>query len=172
MNHRTLLLAPALLLLLAGCDRYAELPRCGAYFSEGDNGSFVLENDGTARDTQTGTRWYRCNAGQRFSAGQCLGNPMESTLADAQVYAKEFSEASGKVWRLPTLREMGSLKQTTCQNPSINTQVFPGVLVNSYWTSSSSPNGPGLGCSHYTFSGNSFCREHIGNARPFMLVLD
>jgi hypothetical protein len=172
MNLRLLLLAPALFLLLAACDRYTEVPLCGSYFAEGDNGSFVLENDGTARDSRTGTRWYRCNAGQRFAGGQCLGNVMQATRADAQAYAKEFSEASGKVWRLPTLREMGTLKQTACQNPSINTQVFPGVLVSSYWTSNASPNGPGLGCSHYTFSGNSFCREHIESALPFMLVLD
>jgi hypothetical protein len=172
MNRPLLLLAAALVFLLSACSRYGEVPSCRAYFAEGEHGAFVLQENGTAQDSLKQLHWYRCNAGQRFAGGQCLGNPLYATLADAQTYAQEFSAASGKQWRLPTVREMATLRQTSCNNPAVNPQVFPGVVVSNYWTSSSSPNGASLGCSSYTFGGNSFCRESISSQLPFMLVLD
>lgn len=169
--HR-LLLPVALGLALAGCDRYMELPQCSSHFKPGDLGRLVAEGAASVRDPDSRLLWYRCNAGERFANGQCLGEALRLGLADARAYAQEFSAASGRTWRLPTQREMATLRQDACVNPAINTQAFPGIRVESYWTSSRSPNGPGLGCTTYTYSGNAFCREPVESPRPFMLVLD
>lgn len=172
MNRLCTLLPLVLSLGLAGCDRYGQQPQCSSYFKPGDMSRFVAESHGSVRDRDSKTLWYRCNAGERFADGQCLGEAARLSLADAQRYAEEFSAASGRQWRLPTQKEMASLTESACVNPAINTQVFPGVQVDNYWTSSKSPNGPGLGCTSYTYSGNAFCRETIDSPRLFMLVLD
>lgn len=165
-------IALVLALTLAGCDRYGQLPQCSSHFQPGNLGGLVVEGGATVRDPDSRLLWYRCNAGERFADGQCLGEPLRLSLAQAQAYAQEFSAASGRTWRLPTRREMATLRQEACVNPAINTQAFPGARVDNYWTSSRSPNGPGLGCTTYTYSGNAFCRELVDTPRPFMLVLD
>jgi hypothetical protein len=157
---------------LASCERYLEQPSCHQYFQPGDMGHYSVDDRGVVVDKNSGTRWYRCQAGERLSGGRCVGRALELSQADALQYAKEFSEASGRSWRLPTVREMASLKQDKCHKPSVNTQVFNTVQISNYWTSSSSPNGAYFGCTSYTFNGHDFCREPASNERPFLLVLE
>jgi len=165
-------LTPLLALFLGGCERYLQQPSCHEAFKPGDLGRFTVDQRGVAVDPQSGTRWYRCQAGERYSGGQCVGRALELSQADAVQYAKEFSEASGRQWRLPTVREMAELKEGKCHKPAINPQVFPTVQISNYWTSSSSPNGGYFGCTTYTFNGHDFCREPVANERPFFLVMD
>ncbi len=159
-------------LWLSACERYAEQARCGDYFAAGDWGHWQVDGQGLAIDTKTGLRWFRCNAGERFQDGQCLGDAQLMSKTDAVAYVADFAAASGKAWRLPTLKEMASLKETACTNPAINTQVFPSAKVEQYWASDRSRHGPQLACAYYSFSGNSYCRESVLNQRPFWLVLD
>jgi hypothetical protein len=158
--------------LLASCERYAEAPLCAEHFSTGDVGRWQLDAQGLAQDPQTGLRWFRCNAGERFADGQCLGEAHMMTKTDALAYVADFAESSGKQWRLPTLKEMGSLRETACTNPAVNTQVFPSAKVEQYWAADRSRHGQQLACAYYSFSGNSYCRESVLNQRPFWLVLD
>lgn len=172
MKALVIALTATVLALLSGCDRYRPVTLCANHFQPGEQEGFVLDEQGSALDIRTGTRWFRCNAGQRYSGGQCLGDTAYLSLQEAMRYAEEFSAASGKAWRLPTQREMGSLKQTACVNPALNTQVFVGAVVDNYWTSSASANKAVLACTTFTYNGNGYCRELASNARPFMLVLD
>lgn len=173
MNALVLLaLTATALALLSGCDRHRAATTCASHFQPGPQPGFVLDGQGSALDTNTGTRWFRCNAGQRFAGGQCVGETAYLSLEEAKRYAQEFSAASGKAWRLPTQREMASLKQSACVSPALNTQVFVGAVVDNYWTSSMSANKATLACTTYTYNGNDYCRELATNARPFMLVLD
>ncbi len=157
---------------LAGCDRYVDTPQCNAYFKPGDLGGWGVDTKGLATDPRTGLRWFRCNAGERFMAGSCTGTAEMLDLASATAYARDFSAASGHTWRLPTVDEMRRLRQTQCQNPAINTQVFPSVLTEKYWSSDASPYGDWLGCSFYAFNGNAHCRDLTSSTGPFWLVLD
>jgi hypothetical protein len=165
-------LCMAALLLLAGCPRYESKPQCAEVISEGYTGYFEVSDDGLARDRVTGTRWYRCNAGERFKDGQCVGNAVNLPLAEAFVYAEEFSRASGRQWRLPTQNEMDTLRLDHCVNPSINPNVFPSVQVSNYWTSTKSTRNAVLGCTTYTNDGNDFCGERKDVERPFLLVVN
>ena len=158
--------------LLSACERYTEPVRCGDHFSAGDLGRWEVDAQGLATDPKTGLRWFRCNAGERFQDGQCTGDAHLMSKIDAMAYVSDFAESSGKAWRLPTLKEMGTLKETACTNPAINTQVFPSAKVEQYWASDLSRHGSQLACAYYSFSGNSYCRESVLNQRPFWLVLD
>jgi hypothetical protein len=158
--------------LLSACERYVEKTRCADHFLEGDLGRWQVDSQGLATDPKTGLRWFRCNAGERFQEGQCLGDAHLMTKPDALAYVADFAQSAGKAWRLPTLDEMASLKETACTNPAINTQVFPSAKVEQYWASDRSRHGAQLACAYYSFSGNSYCRESVLNQRPFWLVLD
>lgn len=172
LNRLTLGMALAAVLALTGCDRYIQRPQCGTHIQPGDLGNWTLGEAGTARQSGTKLVWYRCNAGERFAGGQCIGEAMMLTLDDAKAYVAEVAAASGKPWRLPTRSEMADLREEACINPAVNPQVFPSIMVDHYWAADRSPNGPRHGCSFYTFNGNSFCRESIRQKRPFWIVLD
>lgn len=159
-------------LVLAGCSRYDATPQCSAAIEEGFTGYFKVSDTGLAVDQVTGRTWYRCNAGQRFQNGQCVGQALHLTQADAMAYALEFSKASGRKWRLPTQSEMGTITLSECVNPAVNPNVFPNMLVSNYWSSEGSNSNSRMGCATYTYSGNQFCRELKDSQLPFLLVVN
>lgn len=158
--------------LLAGCERYSSLPQCSNVLDMGTPVAMALDAQGSALDTEEGLRWYRCNAGQRFSNGQCVGQAIDLTRQEALDYAAEFAARAGQAWRVPSLDEMGTLKQSKCHNPAIDTRIFPGIQVTNYWTSTPSRTGPKMGCTQYTFNGNTTCKELVSQKLPFLLVMD
>ena len=170
--HKTLFASLCSLLLLSGCERYSSLPQCSSFLDMGQPVAMKLEAQGSALDAQEGLRWYRCSAGQRFSNDQCVGQAIALPRQEALDYAAEFAARAGQPWRLPTVAEMASLRQDHCTNPAMDTRIFPGIQVTNYWTSSTSLNGPSMGCTTYTFNGNSTCKEVQSQARPFLLVMD
>jgi len=160
------------LLLLAGCDRYSTLPQCSSFLDTGHPMTLQLDAQGSAVDKSRGLRWYRCSAGQRFSNEQCVGEALELPRQEVLAYAAEFASRAGQPWRVPTVSEMATLKQSHCITPAIDTRVFPGTQITNYWTSSNSRHGQTMGCTVYTFNGNSICREAVIEKHPFMLVMD
>lgn len=158
--------------MLSGCERHLDRPVCTDAIPAGHVGPWTIDDRGLARDPSTGLRWFRCNAGERFTQGACTGTPLKLDQAEAHGYALEFSAASGRPWRLPTLHEMSRLTQTQCHNPAINPQLFPSVLIEKYWASDKSPYSAWLACSMYTFNGHRHCRDLATEKRPFWLVLD
>ena len=157
---------------LSGCERYSQKPQCGSFFEAGQLQGWKLEDAGTAIDPETGLRWYRCNAGEKFQNSQCVGSPLELNFAQANAYVAEVAAASGKRWRLPTASEVKSITQTACTNPAINSQVFPTVLVENYWVSSKGAAGRSNACVFYSFSGNVSCLESADEKRPFWMVME
>jgi hypothetical protein len=158
--------------LLTGCERYSSLPQCSAVLDTGKPVAMVMDAQGSAVDTKAALRWYRCNAGQRFANDQCVGQAIELPRQEALDYAAEFASRAGQPWRLPTVAEMKTLNQRQCQNPAIDTRIFPGILVSNYWTSTNSRTSPRMGCTTYTFNGHSICKELLSQERPFLLVMD
>ena len=159
------------LVLLSGCERYKPLPQCSDFIQSGDLQGWQLESTGTAVDPKTGLRWYRCNAGEKFVGGQCMGSALALTFADAQAYVAEVAAASGQPWRLPSADEVEQIRQTTCTNPAINSQVFPSVMVENYWVGSKGSIGRSNACAFYSYSGNISCLESASERRPFWMVL-
>lgn len=97
-------------------------------------------------DLATGLRWQRCSVGFVFNDNngsadittQTCDLPTdtgEQTTWDwNQAIERAHQEGSG--WRLPNIKELGSLVELGCNSPAINAEAFPNTVQSSpYWTS-------------------------------------
>lgn len=89
-----------------------------------------------ARDLKTGLIWQRCNAGQTWDGEGCSGS------ASIYTWAQALNLSDGQ-WRLPNIRELASLIESACVDPSINMAIFPDTASDFYWSSSQDVNYSG-----------------------------
>ena len=160
----------ALAMSFYGCDYYAQLPDCVEYFKKHTKSEFSTDNRGLARHNNTKLVWYRCAGGQSYKNSECKGAAIHLNWEEAVAFAEEFSEKSGKEWRLPSKHELKSIMLDQCINPAVDTRVFKGLEVNNFWTSSGSLNSDLFRCSVYTYRGDLFCRQPRTVKLPFLLV--
>ena len=101
-----------------------------------DSSYFSLSSPGVAKDNRTGLEWMRCSLGQKWSekGKTCTGLADMRTLVDDLEYqekgfdiskfnAKGF--AGKKDWRLPTIRELASIRY--CSTGYNNEQTGPYI---------------------------------------------
>ena len=119
----------------------AQVCRANTNLSAPDS-RFIINNDGTVTDLETGLMWMRCTVGQ--SGAVCTGGASLLFTWDAALqYAEDINFGAGistfNDWRVPNVNELISLTETSCENPSLNLNVFPLVNVNeTYWSSTPS----------------------------------
>lgn len=93
--------------------------------------SYSYSTDGSeVTDSKTGLIWRRCSAGLTWSAGGCVGSFTQYTHESALMYA-----ATQSGWRLPNVKELASLVDTSRLNTAIDTTAFPNTAIASYWSS-------------------------------------
>ena len=110
---------------------------------------FEDNGDGTVTDFRTGLMWMRCALGQSWNGATCTGSPTRYSWADALAGAQaDFAGHSD--WRLPNVKELLSIVERRCFNPSINETVFPATVPGVYW--SSTPSVAGIGTEAYSVS--------------------
>lgn len=101
---------------------------------------FVDNMDGTVSDKQTGLMWAKCSGGQTRENNTCIGmwsNIRLYTWLQALDIAENSATLGGYTdWRVPNVKELASLIEDRCYNPSINLEVFPNTASQPYWTSS------------------------------------
>lgn len=116
--------------------------------AEAVSGRFVA-NGAEVTDTVTGLVWRRCVEGQRWKGSSCEGSPLKFNWPKALDRAR--SEASGGIpWRLPNVKELGSLVDDSRANPAIDTAVFPGVYNEIFRTSTHAAGAAwGAWCVHF-----------------------
>jgi hypothetical protein len=168
-SRRPLVLC-GLAVLLSSCGDYTLDPDCLQFFETDDLGRFSLRGEGSALHQDTGLLWYRCAGGMRFSNGQCMGEPLLLSWSETQQFITEFSQNSNINWRLPSNDEHRSITEAACRNPAVNTNVFPQLPVENFWTSDNGAIGTGMHCMVYTFQGQIACREQTEALHAFMLV--
>lgn len=171
---RTSLFLLISLVLLSTCD-YRSQPSCYTAFEDRPDllSGFSLAESGLANKAGSSIFWSRCPAGMQFSDPQnCSGNPVLLNFDQAQTYAIDMSDKSGQKIRLPTRREMSSLSESSCINPSLNTNVFPAASSENFWTSEEDTFRDNLACTFYTYQGRSSCLELKNTEYPFMLVIE
>ena len=94
---------------------------------------FAVNADGSeVTDLKTKVIWARCSVGQTWDGSTCSGDATKMSHEEALKYAKDQSG-----WRLPNVKELGSLADRGCLSPAINREAFPNTPSTSYWTSSS-----------------------------------
>ena len=160
----------AIVVAISGCGRRLP-PDCREFLESEDYGRFEIMGNGIARDTGFGIDWFRCSVGQRFLRDKCVGEPLYTHWESGVSTVSEMNEKAAEHWRLPTLKELASLRIEGCGNPSVNLNVFPGILVENYWAIDESPHF-GFRCGMYTFSGATSCRLFDNLERPLLIVRD
>jgi hypothetical protein len=94
--------------------------------------------DGTVTDNSTGLIWSRCSLGQSWNptASRCDGTASSLNWQQALQQANANALAGQNDWRVPNIKELASIVERRCINPSINEVVFPNNLSALYWSSS------------------------------------
>ena len=96
----------------------------------------VDNNNGTVSDPKTGLVWKKCSVGQSYnsSSNSCDGTATRFTWQAALQQADSD-------WRVPNIKELGSIVELSCIRPAINEVVFPATPSNKgYWSSSPNAN--------------------------------
>ena len=171
--HIPLMLALSIF-VLTGCD-FRSPQDCHVMYQDRPDllSNFFIGQNGLANKAGSLLSWSRCPAGMRFSSPQnCSGTPLFLNYDQAQTYATEISEKSNQTIRLPTRREMESITESSCINPSLNTNVFPVPVIDKFWTSEQNTLRSNLACTVYTYQGRATCNEPKVIERPFMLVIE
>ena len=106
---------------------------------------FTDHGDGTVTHKKTGLMWSKCVLGQ--SGSDCSnGNTSYYSRQEALVAADASTLAGYNDWRLPNIKELGSIVEASCNVPAINLSFFPndtdftGFHV---WSSSPDANNSG-----------------------------
>lgn len=93
---------------------------------------------GSVVDAQTGLQWLRCVEGLNGESCE-QGEPVMLNWAEALLHVNKVNVAAVEGqsdWRLPNVRELNSLVELQCANPSINAAIFPATPAVHTWTSS------------------------------------
>lgn len=95
---------------------------------------YIDNNDGTVTDIVAGLIWQKCSLGQEYKDGQCLSEPADySTWSEALAASKvEYDKNEG--FRLPNIKELGSIVERGCLSPAIDLAVFPSTPSSIYWS--------------------------------------
>ena len=91
---------------------------------------FLTHPDGTAIHLVTGLMWKRCAEGQTWNSGSCTESGWASmfTWMSALQHAHAESAFAGyDDWRLPNIKELGTIVEISCSAPAINAAVFQVV---------------------------------------------
>ena len=94
---------------------------------------FIENNDGTVTDLSANLMWQKCSAGQ--NALDCSGTAIGYIWDDAITYCEGLSLGGYTDWRLPNIKELRSLVDSTVINPAINATYFPSTQVGHYSSS-------------------------------------
>ena len=103
-----------------------------------DPEQFIDNQDGTVTDARTALTWTVCSIGQVFENETCTGeaNVFSWHQALGQVQVANADVLYGQNdWRLPSVKELGSIVERQCQSPSIDLAVFPNTPSGTYRTS-------------------------------------
>ncbi|MGE6810628.1 MULTISPECIES: DUF1566 domain-containing protein [Pseudoalteromonas] len=103
---------------------------------------FTINPDGTVSDSKTGLMWQRCSYGQVYNnaTATCEGSTPSLTWQAALRGAVNDTTASYNDWQVPNIKELASIIEHRCTEPSINESVFLGTKLQNYWSNTSGVN--------------------------------
>ncbi|MCO6355704.1 DUF1566 domain-containing protein [Pseudoalteromonas shioyasakiensis] len=100
---------------------------------------FVINEDGTVSDSETGLMWQRCTFGQSYDSDTdtCEGTSQQLTWGEALRGAENATFADYTDWHVPNVKELASILEHSCVQPSINENAFLSTKLQNYWSSTS-----------------------------------
>jgi hypothetical protein len=130
--------------LLSNLTRAEQICRSDNIIENSPSSRYQVNQDGTLVDNQTQLMWKVCVEG--VSGNKCdIGSPTTFNWASALLHPKAFNVtgfAGHKDWRLPNIRELSTLIELQCIQPSINTAIFLNAPSEPVWSSSPYLPGP------------------------------
>lgn len=93
------------------------------------NTDFIVHNNGTVTHSETGLMWDRCAQGQTGDAcenGQAEVHNWQMALNIVATKNNEHYRGYND-WRLPNVKELLSIIETSCDSPAVNLNIFPGI---------------------------------------------
>ena len=119
-----------------------------SHFSDYSDNRYTDHGDGTISDARTGLMWMQCSYGQTYDGGDtngdgiiCEGSPTFGSWQQAFAWAADSNanvDYGYNDWRLPNIKELGSIVDFGSAKPAINQSIFPNTSTGSYWTSTPS----------------------------------
>jgi len=98
---------------------------------------YLVHDDGTVTDAQTGLMWKVCSEGEVWSEEACSvgSTPLLFTWSEAHLQANNSEFAGYSDWRLPNYKELASLLDHSRDDPAINLNIFFNSPSENYWSS-------------------------------------
>lgn len=119
----------------------AQAYECKTNILETTNPAHFLDNkNGTITDLRFGLVWSVCTFGQTYNVSDhtCKGdakvaNDWASAMATQdEINGQKFADHSD--WRLPSIKELQSIVERQCRQPSIKLSIFKGTINGRYWS--------------------------------------
>ena len=107
----------------------------------GAQGRYQVSGDGMeVVDGKTSLVWSRCAVGMEYKNNRCTGTVEPLTHQLAVLRAAQVNAATGKPWRLPTVKELLSIASLTLADVTASTaatdpKAFPDTPPIRFWTS-------------------------------------
>jgi len=100
---------------------------------------FIVHGSGTVTHSKTGLMWKQCPEGLS-GVGCATGVAIFYTWQASLQLAETLNAAGGLAgfvdWRVPNIKELNSIVENQCFNPSINTTIFPNTASSVFWSAS------------------------------------
>jgi Protein of unknown function (DUF1566) len=108
------------------------------------NNRFIVDSNGTVTDIKTKLIWKRCAEG--LTGPACDTGVLQSYNWKDALSVSAISSYNGFTdWRVPNIKELESIVERSCYNPSINEMVFPNTPSSRFWSSSAAVDRSGQG---------------------------
>lgn len=96
---------------------------------------FVINfKQGTVIDARTGLEWSICSSGQIWQNNNCTGTPTHFDNYDDALDSVN-KNSLGSNFRLPNIKELGSIVERSCTSPAIDLTIFNSTLNAIYYSS-------------------------------------
>ena len=110
-------------------------------------GQYLDNADGTITDIVNELMWSRCSLGQNFVGGDCINNATNYLTWKEALQAVEANDSYAGYgdWRIPNIKELGSLVERSCFGPAIDSGLFPSTPSTPYWSNTFDSKGINAG---------------------------
>lgn len=121
---------------LASASVMAQTCKTGSIEASVNPDRLIDNGDGTVTDAKTGLMWSQCSLGQTWSDTGCKEEAASLSWQQALQAANQFNHNGGLAghsdWRIPNVKELGSLVEHQCHSPAINLAFFPDTPSATY----------------------------------------